>query len=242
MERVLWPIDPVEPKMASFFTKLFSQIEGGRRASFLQGDRVQAVVDVENREEQSEKWTDFDLPSFLFPVIPSNLVTKGERSGDPHKANKTVQIAQEKRVRQQTSQGKSHDKPGEWKRKENQWPDGATFPPDPQRKIDAEKRRYETASQHGCQSQPAKTRRRRPGTSVIVFKLVSHSGLRPQRIGRLLAWHAGFERGKALADVDHVIQLLGKTAHRLGAHLVAKSHLLPERVKRYLRFAPQGID
>ena len=26
MERVLWPMEPVEPRMASFFTQLFSQI------------------------------------------------------------------------------------------------------------------------------------------------------------------------------------------------------------------------
>jgi hypothetical protein len=26
MERVLWPMEPVEPSMASFFTGLFSQI------------------------------------------------------------------------------------------------------------------------------------------------------------------------------------------------------------------------
>ncbi len=28
MERVLWPMEPVEPRMASFFTLLFSQIGG----------------------------------------------------------------------------------------------------------------------------------------------------------------------------------------------------------------------
>jgi hypothetical protein len=28
MERVLWPMEPVEPRMAIFFTVLFSQIEG----------------------------------------------------------------------------------------------------------------------------------------------------------------------------------------------------------------------
>ncbi len=27
MDRVLWPIEPVEPRMASFFTVLFSQID-----------------------------------------------------------------------------------------------------------------------------------------------------------------------------------------------------------------------
>jgi hypothetical protein len=29
MERVLWPMEPVEPRMASFFTQLFSQIWEG---------------------------------------------------------------------------------------------------------------------------------------------------------------------------------------------------------------------
>jgi hypothetical protein len=28
MERVLWPMEPVEPRMAIFFTVLFSQIGG----------------------------------------------------------------------------------------------------------------------------------------------------------------------------------------------------------------------
>ena len=33
MERVLWPMEPVEPRMASFFTALFSQIGNQERVA-----------------------------------------------------------------------------------------------------------------------------------------------------------------------------------------------------------------
>ena len=112
MERVLWPMDPVEPKMASFFTTLFSQIplltfadsvvqllvqiEGGCCASFLEGNGVEAVVDVEDREKEGEEGTDFNVPTLDFPVIALNFVAEGEGSGDPHKADEIGEIVEEK--------------------------------------------------------------------------------------------------------------------------------------------------
>src|ERR1700728_2351480 len=72
--------------------ELFPEVEGGGGVPFLEGDGVEAIVDVEDGEKKGEEGANFDVPTFPLAVVALDFIAQGEGGGDPHQRDKPNQI------------------------------------------------------------------------------------------------------------------------------------------------------